>query len=287
MLGEYAVLNGGPCLIVTTEPSFTMTVDDNKPASLTHIHKDSPAGKLYYQHHALLKNLNIHFENPYMSLGGLGASSAEFLCMYQLISALQDQPIKMDELLQTYWQVAFNGEGAKPSGADVIAQFHQGLCFYYPKEAYCESYTWPFNDLSFILVHSGHKLKTHNYLRSQARIPYLPALSTSVLQAHEALLKQQPTQFIDAFIQFGNALKDLHLVTNETLQLLETLSKDKNILAAKGAGAMGADVIVLLSEKQHKTSLINKLTQMGLATLATEDHLCCKRERINVEQTTA
>ena len=79
------------------------------------------------------------------------------------------------ELLSKYVSLAWNGQGSPPSGADLIAQRHGGLCFYHKAARKLEVLAWPFSDLSFGLIHTGNKLATHAHLQT------LPSMDGSKL----------------------------------------------------------------------------------------------------------
>ncbi|WP_229776915.1 hypothetical protein, partial [Alicyclobacillus cellulosilyticus] len=112
LLGEYAVLANGPALILTTSPCFKISMVAE--SSLSGIHPESPAGK-YWTNCKQAKGLS--FYDPYHGLGGMGASSAQFIGAY-LASLTDSEPVHVSSLLETYFNYAWNGKGLCPSGYD-------------------------------------------------------------------------------------------------------------------------------------------------------------------------
>ncbi len=78
----------------------------------------------------------------------------------------EDTPtLSMQSLLQDYLSVAWNGEGTAPSGADLIAQFNGQITYFDRLHYQIETLTWPFSDLSFLIVRTGYKIATHHHLQ--------------------------------------------------------------------------------------------------------------------------
>ncbi len=101
------------------------------------IHADSPAGLF------IKKNIRIIFLNSISVLKILirdaGASVPQrrnfFLCMHLWLhkeAPQQDMEKLVDfkHLLEAYYEVAWGGQGQRPSGADLVGQFKGSLTFF-------------------------------------------------------------------------------------------------------------------------------------------------------------
>lgn len=273
ILGEYCALLGGPSLIFTHTPYFKLTLNRHDTGALCGIHPDSPGGKLYQSHRSSFMRYQLDFQDPYRGLGGLGASSAQYLGIYQAHHQLNAMTSERSSLLESYWRHAYQKEGMKPSGADVVAQSVGGLCFFHPKTRQCLSYDWPFESLSLLLVHTNNKLATHEHLKTLTLENDIGELNILVQRAHEAVKKKDPNAFLDAVSHFGEGLQQRQLVAPHTLNLLKQLHACPDILAAKGAGAMGADILLILCQKQGEKTVRERLQQHGLSVIATEQAL--------------
>lgn len=273
LLGEYCALLGGPSLIFTHTPCFRLEMSKQPPSGLFGIHPDSPAGLLYQAHLDLLTPYNISFHDPYHGIGGVGASSAQFLGIYRALCSLSSTTLFQKPLLHTYWEYAYDQQGIKPSGADIIAQSNGGLCYFHPNEKQCESASWPFESLSLLLIHTQNKLATHEHLKSFEMKDNIKDLHPIVLRAKTALSTKVPNDFIDAFKDFSAGLIQRQLVASHTHTLLNSLSARGDVIAAKGAGAMGADIIIILCEREDEASLKNTLKHDGFPLLATQSNL--------------
>lgn len=264
LVGEYLALIGGPSLIACSKPYFEITFAHSKTLQLGPLHKDSPAGR-FLQHKKL--KVSVNFNNPYYPPGGLGASTAEFLGAFKAWLATENHPLDLDELLAEYLAL-FSGNKRKPSGMDLIAQALGDLVVQTPKENYRKSMDWPFKDLALLLVHTNKKLATHHHLSELATLPDLERLKTSANDAIQALEIKDETLFIESIKSYAKELHRLDLVATHTRSLLEKFDATPEILAAKGCGAMGADVIALLLRPNHKEQVINHCSQHGTLCVA-------------------
>jgi len=234
LLGEYAALQGESALILTTKPCFELdcTKADKHP-----FHQDSPAGRL-------LQNRDFcgTWKDPYFSLGGLGASSAEFLACYLALHDTCD----VTHLLKTYQEHTTSKTGLKPSGYDVLAQSRRGCVFINKNRQEIQEYTWPFADLAFLLIHTGKKLATHTYLQTNTAPGNTRQLSNLALQGKMAFEQMDADLLIQAVRGTYQELLKNNLVAAHTQTLIARLETHLPILAIKGCGAMGADTVVML-----------------------------------------
>lgn len=245
LLGEYAVLQGGTALIACTMPYFTLTAI---PSPILHspFHIDSPAGKLLAEHST--KTWHLTWSSPYPQ-GGFGGSTAEFLACYRLYD------LPMAELYTTYLKYAYNGIGVPPSGADLMAQSHMqsSILFFQSHDLPMHTIQWPFEEISLLLFKTSHKLPTHQYLASLTQLPDLTALSDITHQGYTALQQKNGANFIQAINDYAELLANYHLTAESTQIILNTLKQHPACLAAKGCGALGADVIAMVinSHQEH------------------------------------
>lgn len=88
LAGEYLALSGGKTLVMATSPRFKMSLSLSSVESASPFHIESPAGKLWQIHQALLRKYNIQFQDPYLR-GGFGASSAQFALLWSCLQILK------------------------------------------------------------------------------------------------------------------------------------------------------------------------------------------------------
>lgn len=209
LLGEYAVLDGGPALLIATEPNFT------------------------YENHT--------FSDPYQGQGGFGASGAKFIFQHY------DECRSAQSALKKYHALHQLG-----SGADIVCQYTGGLTYFFPRKKIIEKFVWPFDDLNIALIHTGYKINTHEHLAEvkQSTQDY-SILENIVKMAYQALLDGDDYQFVQFIQAYQDELADLKLSCNNTLELLDKIKKHNKILAAKGCGALGADVLLIILDKKY------------------------------------
>jgi len=270
MLGEYAVLENGSALLFTHEPHFTLLANENTPL-LIGIHPHSPAGRFYQQHFDLFSRYQLHFIDPYHGIGGMGASSAQFILLFTLYYHLKKQPFSLEALLQTYHPLAWSGQGYPPSGADLVAQSIGGFIAWHPQEKTITQLTWPFETLSFHFVHTRHKVKTHEHLHTLQMNFSVNTLNAVTEQALNALKNTDSIQFCNAINSYASLLAEYQLVTDHTLALLQSLQTQHYVKAAKGCGALGADVLFIITEKSAAPALHAWINTHHLQYLCSQD----------------
>ena len=260
LLGEYVALKGGPTLILTTEPNFQLIATHNPDQRIENnqMHAESPAGKLRARDASFFQNYNLQFTDPYRTLGGFGASSAQFVMLYALKCLICESQINDAEMLKDYETLAWNGEGLAPSGADLIAQKHGGLCFFHKSIGKVQTYAWPFPELEYGLIHTGHKLATHSHLQQLTNLR-THDLEKIVIAGWESLQEHNSSCFIAAINHYASALQAQALVAKSTQEILKKLTAHPKILAAKGCGALGADVVLFLYASEQRDRLIGWL----------------------------
>src|SRR4051794_40802652 len=116
LLGEYSALTGASAILITTSPSFELSLVNEE--LLKNIHPNSPAGQWWKGHQITSKGLS--WFDPYQDLGGLGASSAQFLGAYLASCSFLGVEPNKNALLKAYYEFAWRGEGLKPSGYDLL-----------------------------------------------------------------------------------------------------------------------------------------------------------------------
>ncbi|MCR9191760.1 MAG: hypothetical protein NXI01_03785 [Gammaproteobacteria bacterium] len=270
LVGEYAALLGQSAIILTTNPSFELR--QVKEPGLHGIHPQSPAGRWWTQHPT--PSFGLAWHDPYQGLGGLGASSAQFLGVYQAWAESQAITIETESLLKAYQSVTSTA-GTPPSGYDVLAQWMRG-CVYINRQNHTlktlstqDHNTWPFTDIGYILIHTQEKLSTHEHLQSLALSTSMPHLVELVEHARYAFETQSSQDLIMAVQGYHQALSAQGWVAPHTQQLIQRLNTESQALAIKGCGAMGADVLLLLMRQEEVQSQANHLATTGWQVLTT------------------
>lgn len=255
LVGEYAVLDPrGQALVLTHEPCFEVRTS----ATERIFHPDSPAGLYQSRHPGALTALE--FVDPFQGAGGFGASTAEFL-------AVQEKPWSKETFLE-YRELT----GGRPSGADLGAQMLEGIVLSEPGRAEFTSYDWPFEGLSLLWFRTPGKVKTHEHLNAlkEANLSVLVDLSERCI---ESFLAQQSGPFVGSLNSFTQALAEMNLQNEGALLLRARFMKTRGVLAAKGCGAMGADVFLVLCEKSAQRQIQSEIESLGFLKPFSENNL--------------
>ena len=270
-LGEYVALSGGPAVLLTTTPCFEVGLSSEPHVPNAMIHPDSPAGRFWASTGIGLK---LTWYDPYDGVGGLGASSAQFLGAYLAFLSVKNAVFNQEELLEAYWASSFTeGEGLRPSGYDVLAQASGG-CVYLDRNNQLEiTYAWPFDDIAFILLHTGDKLATHHHLQTIHLTDAMASLSSLVLLGKQAFEQRDSKLLVEAVDAYHQDLLACDLVAQKTQEHLINLNKDPEVLACKGCGALGADVLLVLVASHQRHACVSRFSCAGFRVLATSDEL--------------
>ena len=272
LVGEYAALHAYPAIVLTTHPCFELSI--NSKAGLINIHPLSPAGLLWNEYGA--KNYGLKFTDPYNGRGGMGASSAQFLGAYYAIMYLENKSVYRSRLLASYIKYATHQQGIAPSGYDVLAQSMNACVYINQAKLHYQTYDWPFTDLNFILLHSKQKLATHQHLCDLILPPKLKNLASIVEHAHLAFTQCDSHALIAAVNNYHTELVALNLVAAHSLAHIEDLKGQNDILAIKGCGALGADVLLLLVASANHVDICKRLARTGWDILASTANLSKK-----------
>lgn len=264
LVGEYAALKEQSAILLTTTPCFELRTAAEP--GLHGIHPESPAGRWWSI--CDLQDSGFTWYDPYHGLGGMGASSAQFLAVYEACAHLRGQTVTQETLLQDYWSLAAGQTGIRPSGYDVLAQRSQG-CVYLNRQTNKQlSYTWSFSDLGFILLHTKRKIATHEHLQTLVLNHITDDLSDLVEYAHSAFIDQSSYHLVEAVKAYQQILSEQGWVAEHSLDCIRRLYQDTDALAIKACGAMGSDVLLLLIKQHQMADHISRLTAAGWHILA-------------------
>jgi mevalonate kinase len=278
LAGEYLALSGGPALIFASKPLFCMEASVSPIHVWPDWHPESPAGAFLRAHADYFSQFKIQFHEAYEGRGGFGASTAQFLSLYALW-ILQDQTQRqMDPLLDfrcllsEYERFAWQGQGQKPSGADLIGQLKGSYTFFEKEKALISVKSWPFAGLEFLLISTGNKLPTHEHLRT------LPQFPKEDLQEAFSLIRQSiesstEEAFAEGINQYARALQNLGFTCQPTVQILTELRQMEGVRACKGCGALGADVVLVVCAAEKTLELRKKIQQRAWACLSGSDQV--------------
>ena len=277
LLGEYVALQGGPAILLTTTPCFEVGLSTQKRAA---IHPASPAGRFW---ESLDFTEHLTWVDPYQGMGGLGASSAEFLGAYYLSLLKTNQKLIETALLDAYWAAAsISNSGVRPSGYDVLAQASSGCVYLNHQQSAHMNYSWPFHDIAFVLLHTGKKVETHKHLQSLALTEAVSTLSPIAALGKEAFDAADSMLLIQAVNSYYQQLLALDLVALHTQIAIKKLADHEDILAIKGCGALGADVLLLLVPKTREASVIADMKKDGFFVLGSLQDLYLEKNLLEM-----
>lgn len=175
------------------------------------------------------------------------------------------------------------------SGADLVSQVTGGIAVWDGVHDQMRRFSWPFTDLSLSLFKTGRKLATHEHLAASVEkqieegAPSTrerglgksldPAFESDmrewVKEAIQSLATSDADRFVASVRGTGRLLADSGRLAAHSQAILDELFDVSSVRAAKGCGAMGSDVIMVLHDSTEKTrQYLNEFSNANGLTFA-------------------
>lgn len=264
LLGEYAVLHGGPAWVAAVGPRFTGSVAlGSLPMPFA---AESPAGR----YASAAGAFDFKFSDPHGGRGGFGASTAQFALAYAGVEKLAGRSVVVGDAWRAYREVA---GGA--SGADLVAQLAGGV-----QRVVIRGGALEHKDIGARLLKlhwvvlsaagmPGRKVATHQHLASLPAAMDCSALTACVLEAEESLAEGDVGAVGGALTRYARLLSGLGLELPAAAEDRAVLSRVRGVLGYKGCGALLADAAVaLVVDERAAEKLIAAATERGLKVVA-------------------
>ena len=271
IVGEYAVLDGGPAIILNTSPRFVCRIQKNSTECRIDLAENSPADQWVKKHPQDFSSVQLEWIDNYKAKGGLGFSSAQFNILYAYSFILREghiDQITPQEVWRSYRKLNF--KGFIPSGADIITQWVGGVTIFEQSPLSVESLTSSFPDLDCMIFRTGDYFETHEYLKN-FELSDMSDLKKIAETAVKAMKQKEESAFISAIEDYRKALKRKSYITAKSEEILNRLEKIKAIKALKACGAMGAETIIVFYNKQDKEEVKKETSFLEIA--ATGDRI--------------
>ncbi|MDR1366098.1 MAG: hypothetical protein LBJ03_03370 [Holosporales bacterium] len=286
LVGEYAVLERFCAILLNTSPKFRLDCSlvggSANSDNALHISRQSPFFVLVHSYADVFSHYRLKFSDPHLGSGGFGASSAKFLMAYRAMTLIKNEKFNISKTLEYYREISCESgvEGhAKPSGADVVAQYSGGVTYLSPASD-PKDIGWPFEDIAALIFKTSVKIQTYKHLEGLGRKQFqlsgkaeYPALSSVIDMAYQAFTDKSSDLLIKAVNKYAELMLDMKLVHPDTKTILDELRKSQDVLAAKGCGALGADVILVLCNSTNKEQTKTFATGLGLTYVSSSDNL--------------
>lgn len=290
--GEYLALLDGPAILLNTKPRFENKFELNieREFYVNPIeNEEDPLHKYWMENEDFLLDFDYDFIDPYMGQGGFGASSAQWAAFYAFVNQYHasmgfffdktknenDFAKNLDfDFINTFLKKyrSFSENKFPPSGYDVISQWVGKVSYIDVKNKVVKKFDWPFDDLSFVLIKSSEKIATHSHLKDLSQIPE-KELRACVAKTLKAFETKNQDLLIEGINDNFKALKKVKLVAPQALESIDKISKNENVLAVKGCGALGADVFCVLLKSENIPQFLSFCSSEGLNPISTENEL--------------
>lgn len=280
IVGEYACIEGGPALVTTVAPEFSLRVvrDASQRNHKLPFAEQSPAGLYLSTKRGALEQVRLEWLDPYATPIGVGSSSAQFLLSVAAVADLEGSPKPSPaEVLKLYWDVVSDTQGIRPSGVDVVAQWVGG-----PLVVVNEPFSarpikrWP-GPAAFVMAFTGTKAKTHEHLKELAERGF-PKTYRSMLHRLNAVTAEAVKSWEagDASIlglslnRYQQVLAEASLAPADFMSTLREVQKWPGVLGCKGTGAQGGDCVLLLVEKAAQNDVLRQIFAQGWKPIVPE-----------------
>jgi mevalonate kinase len=269
LLGEYIVLDQGPCLILTTPPYFEMKFTPQRNMFYSNkqiFHPQSPAGIWVQQHADFFRAYQLEFFDPHAGKGGFGASGAEFLSVYNAIYPLKKNTDFIERLVHDYQAICASQATKIPSGADLVAQIYGRITYWHRIKNVISTSNWPFEDLSYLLIRTGQTCVTHEAIKKLPKTT-VDSMTQITQEGYSAFQTKNRLGFIEAIKGYADCMKQAGCLLDTTENLIQTLYQSHLIRAAKGCGAMGAEVVLILIDTEKVEAFSAWLERMKIVSV--------------------
>ena len=265
LIGEYAVLDGGPAIVLNTKPRFICQIKKTNKPNPINIPSESPAGQWIKRNPHDFHCVQMEWiHESKLIKNGMGFSSAQFNIVYAYSYILREGHIdhlKPQEVWRSYRSLQFNG--FKPSGADIITQWVGGLSIFEQNPPHVETLTSYFPHLECLILKTGESFKTYEYLKS-FEMTDLSDLKKIAQSAVTAIKQKKQDQFISNINNYRKALLEKNYITQNSKKILQEIEKIKAIQAFKTCGAMGAETLVVFYDKQEDAEVRKTLSFLDI-----------------------
>lgn len=294
LLGEYAVLGGGPAYVATLGPRFVLRSDagagsgarDSARAviSLRDLHPQSPAGRLLAvaEGQGLKVDLRWAIEDPYAGQGGFGASTAQFALAYGTLAREAGWELSALGARRVYREL-MAGDRLPPSGADLVAQWSGGMVRFDPSRGEIasrfDSLDWSKLWIFSAAGQAGRKVPTHEHLAriAQGRAvgretalgsgffddELLADLTAILARAELALGSRDAKAFGALMSEYARALAAKGLELEAARADREAMSALAGVLGVKGTGALLADAVIVLMDADASPEDARRMSQVA------------------------
>ena len=271
IIGEYAVLDGGPAIVLNTSPRFTCRIQKSSNGDQIDLSENSPAGQWVKKQSQDFQSVEIDWLDDYKTKGGLGFSSAQFNILYAYSFILREghiDQITPQEVWRSYRKLNF--EGFIPSGADIITQWVGGVTIFEQSPLSIESLTSSLPELDCLVLRTGDYFETHKYLKN-FKMGDMSELKKIAEIAVASMKDRDENAFTSAINDYRKILKRKNYITARSDEILNRLEKVKAIKALKACGAMGAETIIVFYNKQDQEEVKKETSFLEL--IATGDQI--------------
>ncbi len=290
--GEYLALLDGPAILLNTHPRFQNQFELNTEKeyySNPIEDEENPLHKFWNDNEDFLLDFDYEFIDPFEGSGGFGASSAQWAAFYAFVNQYHksvghffdktlnenDFVKKLDfgfieQFLRTYR--SYSGAKFPPSGYDVISQWVGKVAYIDVGKKIIKRFDWPFDDLSFVLIKSSEKVATHKHLNDLSQVPEVP-LRECVGKVVKAFETKNEGLLFEGIRENFEVLKSADLIAPHSIKTVDHFLKNKDVLAAKGCGALGADVFCVVVRAKNLTQFASFCTSQNLNIIASETEL--------------
>src|SRR5690606_23649570 len=99
------------------------------------------------------------------------------------------------------------------------------------------------------------------------------SLEKAFAEIHQGLEDQSANTFVAGVNNYSQALQRLGFTCAATLSLLQGLKQVPGVRAVKGCGALGADVVLVVFEKNQRTDIEKYLNTQNLSMTASRSQM--------------
>jgi len=255
-IGEYVALNGGPALVLSTEPRFQLLIQ-----------KSSDGFQCNFESYPILaplmenqSDLKFHFVDPYEGHGGFGSSSALLSMLLSFSRLKRGLSLGIWDVLEELESLQKETNAAPSSYYDVLSQISGDISFIHKNNKEIETLEWGFEEAKFCLLKSSRKVATHEHLKNMKQKEW-SSLKSIAEDSVESFKEQDLDVFCETLREYQLALESEGLVSSTSAEEIRWLWTQPGVLSAKGCGALLNDSYLVILEKSRASDFQHQLSK--------------------------
>lgn len=278
LLGEHAVVFGGPCIVTAVDQRLTVTAERSDRVLIV-----APQVKetkfvdsavwAFFSKYKKDRGVKFSIASQFSHQVGFGSSSAVTVATLKALSLFFDVPMSDREIFDMAYQVTLNIQGVG-SGFDIAAALYGGTIYF--KKGGSTIDPLNLSDIPLVVGYTGTKADTPTLVRQVAekqkrypeKVNKIFAAIGKLVEEARIKMGEGDWERVGKLMDFNQEyLRDLG-VSSEKLEVMISAAKQTGAWGAKLSGAGGGDCMIALTSSDKKEVVEKAIAKAGGEVIA-------------------